>query len=67
MKFAWIIGLPLSIIGLILYSPPVLEWLTPIWGESGRLGTLITFAVGWALLFGYLVFNLGMQSQIDRQ
>ena len=66
MKFARKIGFPLSIIGLILYSPPLVKWLTIRCGDIGRLGGLILFAIGWALLLGDLAFNLGIQSEKEK-
>jgi len=66
MKFAKIIGLPLSIVGLILYFPPLQRILTRSFGEAGPLTAAVIFASGWALLLGYLVFNLGMKSQKRR-
>lgn len=66
MKFAVILGLPLSIVGLILYFPPVQKVLMQFFGEAGRLTGAVIFASGWALLLGYLVFNLGMRSQKKR-
>ncbi len=63
MKFAVILGLPLSIIGLILYFPPIQDLLNLYFGEPGRVTGAVVFATGWALLLGYLAFNLGAQSQ----
>lgn len=63
MKFAKILGLPLSVIGLILYCPPLQDFLDHLFGESGRIAGAVVFATGWALLLGYLAYNLGFQSQ----
>lgn len=63
MKFAKILGIPLSIIGLILYSPPLQKILVHIFGDAARIGAAIVFASGWALLLGYILFHLGMKTQ----
>ncbi|MDA8305350.1 MAG: hypothetical protein M0Z81_00735 [Deltaproteobacteria bacterium] len=63
MKFAKILGLPLSVIGLILYSPPLQKILSHIFGKDARIGAAIIFASGWALLLGYILFHLGMKTQ----
>ncbi len=66
MKFAKILGFPLSVIGLILYSPPVYNFLARQFGDYGRLSGAVIFALGWALLLGYVVFEFGMRIQKDR-
>ncbi len=63
MQFAKKIGLPLSIAGLVLYFPPLQTVLTQFFGEAGPLTVKIIFASGWALLLGYVAFNLGIESQ----
>jgi hypothetical protein len=63
MKFAKMIGLPLTVIGLILYFPPIQQALAYSFGESAELTGPIIFASGWALLLGYIAFNLGKESQ----
>lgn len=63
MKFAKILGLPLSVIGLILYFPPLQKVLALIFGDAARVGAAIIFASGWALLLGYILFHLGMKTQ----
>jgi hypothetical protein len=62
MKLAVFLGFPLSFLGLVLYFPPLVRWLTLMYGEVGRLGGVVTFAVGWSLLLAYLAFNLGMEN-----
>ena len=66
MKLVRYFGVPMSVLGLVLYSPPVVSCLTPLCGEGDKLAGLITFAVGWALLFGDLVFHLGMETEKKR-
>lgn len=63
MKFSMILGLPLSILGLILSFPPLQTLLGSRFGEIGGAGGTVMFASGWALLAAYLAFNLGMESQ----
>ncbi len=63
MKFAEIVGLSLSITGLILYLPPLQNFLFKFFGEPGRLIAAVMFASGWALLFVALLFHLGVQSR----
>jgi hypothetical protein len=60
MKFALRIGYPLSFAGLVLYFPPLVQWLRPRYGQIGELGGLILFAIGWALLLAHLAFRLGI-------
>lgn len=67
MDFARLLGYPLSILGIVLYSPPLEKWLSTIYGKAGSLSGLVVFAVGWALLFSYLVYNLGMNVQRSRE
>jgi hypothetical protein len=62
MKWVRIIGFPLSALGLVLYSPPLVRLFTTMWGDSGRVGGLIVFAVGWAMLLGDLVFHMGFNA-----
>ncbi len=62
MKFAMILGLPLSVIGLILYAPPLQKLLVALLGNPARIGAAIIFAAGWALLLGHLLFHLGMKT-----
>ncbi len=63
MKLAKFIGLPLSVIGLILYFPPLQKILVHIFGNAGHVGAAIIFASGWALLLGYILFHLGMNTR----
>lgn len=67
MSFARLAGYPLSLPGIILYSPPVERSLYMLYGEAGRLSGLIVFSAGWGLLLAYLVFNLGMDAQRSRE
>lgn len=62
IRFAKIIGLALTIAGVILYVPPLYDLLMQSFGEAGRLTAPITYASGWALLLGCLAFNLGMHN-----
>jgi hypothetical protein len=65
MKFATIVGVPLTVAGLVLSFPPLQEVLTKAFGETGYLSGSVVFASGWALIAGFLAFNLGKQSQED--
>ncbi len=64
MKLAVIFGFPLTFLGLFFYFPPIVKRLVFLYGDAGRLGGLVLFASGWALLLAYLAFNLGMQHQM---
>jgi hypothetical protein len=63
MKFAKILGLPLSVLGLLLYFPPLQQILVRLMGDGARVGAAIIFASGWALLLGYILFHLGMKTR----
>ncbi len=67
MEFAKILGFPLTLIGLILYSPPLQDLFARAFGPSASLSGLVVFAVGWALLLGYAAFNLGRESQEKKE
>ncbi len=66
MKFAKILGLPLSVIGLILYCTPLQRVLTHLLGGAARTGAAILFASGWALLLGHILYHLGMKTEESR-
>ncbi|MGC9197256.1 MAG: hypothetical protein ACP5IL_17680 [Syntrophobacteraceae bacterium] len=63
MKFAIILGLPLSVIGLILYCTPLQQVLSHLLGGAAQTGAAIIFASGWALLLSYILYHLGMKTQ----
>lgn len=65
MKLLRRIGFLLTLVGLVLYSPPVSKVLVAAWGKAGELQGVILFAIGWSLLLADLVFHLGKQSQRD--
>ncbi|MGA7876755.1 MAG: hypothetical protein WCA08_13925 [Desulfoferrobacter sp.] len=65
MKLLRRIGFLLTLVGLVLYSPPVSKVLIAAWGKIGEIQGVIIFAIGWALLLADLVFHLGKQSQSD--
>ena len=65
MKLLRRIGFLLTLVGLVLYSPPVSKALVAALGKAGELQGVILFAIGWSLLLADLVFHLGKQSQRD--
>lgn len=67
MKFAKILGLPLSVLGLILYLQPMRGVVARFLGGAGLYVGAVIFATGWALLLGYLMFNLGMETRQKEQ
>ncbi len=60
MELAKKIGYLLSILGIILFFPPISHQLTARFGQPGYLSGPVTFAVGWGLLAAYLAFQSGL-------
>jgi len=60
MKFLQRLGLSLSVLGMILYIPVTMNWLTLHFGERiGQFTGLVSFALGWALFGACLSFSAG--------
>lgn len=67
MKVIKRLGYSLSLVGFIMYLPPVMEWLTMYFGETiGRLSGIVSFVIGWALLGAHLAFSAGFKYQHER-
>jgi hypothetical protein len=66
LKFVKIVGFIFTVIGLGLSFPPVAKALTFSFGQVGDRGGLVIFAVGWALLFGHLIYTLGLERQKEK-
>jgi hypothetical protein len=66
LKFIKIVGFILTVVGLCLSFPPVAKALTFNFGQVGDRGGLVVFAVGWALLFGHLIYTMGLERQKEK-
>ena len=67
MKVFKRLGYLLALIGLIMYLPPVMEFLTLHFGEKiGRFSGLVSFAIGWGILGACLAFSAGFKFQHER-
>jgi dipeptide/tripeptide permease len=67
MKAIKKLGYLLSLLGLIMYLPPVVEWLTLHFGETiGHFSGIVSFAVGWAVLGASFAFSAGFKYQHER-
>ncbi|MEJ2657736.1 MAG: hypothetical protein P8012_11160, partial [Desulfobacterales bacterium] len=62
MKRVKKLGFSLSLVGLIMYIPPVMKSVTLLFGETiARFGGVVSFAVGWAILGAALAFSAGFK------
>ena len=67
MKIIKKIGLLLSILGLMMYIPPLMKYLTLCFGGTvGRFGGIVSFIIGWSLFGAVMVFSAGMNYQQRR-
>jgi uncharacterized membrane protein (DUF485 family) len=64
MKVIKKLGYLLSLLGLIMFLPPVMELLTLHFGVTiGHFVGIVSFAIGWALLGAQLAFSAGFKYQ----
>lgn len=67
MKAIKRLGYSLSLVGFIMYLPPVMELLTLHFGETiGHLTGVVSFVIGWAILGAHLAFSAGFKYQQER-
>jgi hypothetical protein len=67
MKVINKLGYFLSLVGFIMYLPPVMQWLTLHFGETiGRFSGIVSFVIGWAILGAHLAFSAGFKYQHQR-
>ncbi|MGA8179632.1 MAG: hypothetical protein WB792_06205 [Desulfobacterales bacterium] len=67
MKVVKKLGYLLSLVGFIMYLPPMMELLTLHFGETiGHFSGIVSFAIGWAILGAHLAFSAGFKYQHER-
>jgi hypothetical protein len=67
MKVIKRLGYSLSLVGFIMYLPPMMELLTLHFGETiGRLTGVVSFVAGWAILGAHLAYSAGFNHQRER-
>ncbi len=67
MKVIKKLGYLLSLVGVIMYLPPVMGFLKLHFGENiGHLSGIVSFAIGWAILGAHFAFSAGYKYQHER-
>ena len=60
MKLSQRMGLLLSVLGMILYTPAPTKWLALLFGDTiGQFTGMVSFALGWAVFGACLAFSAG--------
>jgi len=67
MKLMKKLGILLCLLGLIMFLPPVANWLTLHLGDTvGHFSGMVSFVTGWAILGAVLAFSTGLKYQYKR-